>query len=413
MPTSSGGDVVVPIRRRSPASEQGRPLNAVIVGAGVIGLACAWRAARQGLRVRVLERDEPGAGASGVAAGMLAPVGEAGWGEDVLTQLATASAGSWPSFATELAADSGLEPGYEARGALHVALDGDETAELKRRFELMRSLEAGVQWLDRGGCRDLEPGLTPSCASGVLAPGEAAVDPGPLIGALVAAVEARGGQVISGVEAVEALIESGRLAGVVTSDGRDHRADHVVLAAGAWSGTAPWLPSKARPPVRPVKGQVLTLRGSAESPPCERIISSERVYLVPRVDGRLTVGATVEERGFDVRVTAGGAHELLREAYRALPDVSELELVDALAGLRPGTPDNVPLIGPAELDGLLLATGHHRNGILMAPLTASAIAAHLAGEPPPAPVEPAHPGRFADRAAPGLAPAPALEEPPR
>jgi glycine oxidase len=411
-PASEGGDVVVPLRRRSTSVERGA-LDAVIVGGGVIGLASAWRAARRGLRVRVLERDQPGAGASGVAAGMLAPVGEASWAEDSLTRMASASARAWPAFASELGADSGVEPGYEARGALYVALDGDEASELKRRFELMQSLELGVEWLDHRGCRDLEPGLAPSCASGVLARGEATIDPGRLVGALATAVEARGGQVIPDAEVVEALVESGRLVGVATMDGREHRADHVVLAAGAWSGTAPWLPSRARPPVRPVKGQLLTLRGNPESAPCERIIASDRVYLVPRVDGRLIVGATVEERGFDVRVTAGGVHELLREAYRALPDVSELEFVDALAGLRPGTPDNVPLIGPAELDGLLLATGHHRNGILMTPLTADAIAALLVGDSPPEPAGPAHPGRFADLAAPGLAEAPMLGESPR
>jgi glycine oxidase len=150
-----------------------------------------------------------------------------------------------------------------------------------------------------------------------------------------------------------------------------------VLAAGAWSA-AEWLPSAIRPPVRPVKGQILTLRGAADQPVCERIVVTERVYIVPRGDGRLVVGATVEERGFDMRVTAGGVHELLREAYRALPEIAELELVEAVAGLRPATPDNVPLIGPGAIDGLVLATGHYRNGVLLAPITAERIASSLA-----------------------------------
>ena len=133
--------------------------------------------------------------------------------------------------------------------------------------------------------------------------------------------------------------------------------------------------------MRPVKGEVLELRGRDGSPPpCERILCSERVYLVPRPDGRLIVGATVEERGFDTTVSAGGVLELLREAYRLLPDVAEMELVGAIAGLRPGTPDNLPLVGPGAIDGLLLATGHFRNGILLAPLAAETIAAHLVGE---------------------------------
>ena len=152
-----------------------------------------------------------------------------------------------------------------------------------------------------------------------------------------------------------------------------------MLAAGAWSGSAEWLPAEARPPVRPVKGQILTLRGPKGRAVCERIVASERVYLVPRVDGSLVVGATVEEMGFDTTITAGAVHELLREAYRLLPDVAEMELVEAMAGLRPGTPDNLPLIGPGAIDGLILATGHYRNGILLAPLTAERVAEMLVG----------------------------------
>jgi glycine oxidase len=231
--------------------------------------------------------------------------------------------------------------------------------------------------------------------------------------ALAAAVEHRGGELLADADVTGALIEDGKLVGVRCADGREHRAQRVVLAAGAWSGTAAWLPPEARPPVRPVKGQMLTLRGSPELRPCERIVVAERVYLVPRTDGRLIVGATVEERGFDVQVTAGGVHELLREAYRALPEISELELVETLAGLRPGSPDNAPLVGPWGIDGLLVASGHYRNGILMAPLTADAIAAHLASEPPPPAAKPAHPGRFAGESAPSLAAAPALEDAPR
>ena len=151
-----------------------------------------------------------------------------------------------------------------------------------------------------------------------------------------------------------------------------------MLAAGSWSA-ADWLPQNARPEIRPVKGQILTLAGPASEPVCERIVVSERIYVVPRGDGRLVVGATVEEQGFDTRVTAGGVHELLREGYRALPQIAELELVEAVAGLRPTTPDNVPLIGPGAIDGLVLATGHFRNGILLAPLTAERVASLLAG----------------------------------
>ena len=407
------GDVVVPLKRSRHADGAGDILDAIIVGGGVIGLACAWRAARRGLRVRVLEREEAGAGASSVAAGMLAPVGESNWGEDERVRLALASALAWPGFAGELADESGLETGYELMGALHVALDRDEAEALRRRFELMDSLEVGAQWLSPRDCRTLEAGLPPAVAGGVFAPQEAAVDPRALVDSLLVALEGAGGQVFVEAEVVDALFEGDRLAGVVTLDGREHRADRVVLASGAWSGVAQWLPPSARPPVRPVKGQILILRGPSDSPVCERIVASERVYLVPRADGRLVVGATVEERGFDVQVTAGGVHELLREAYRAIPDVAELELVETLAGLRPGTPDNAPLIGPGALDGLLLATGHYRNGVLLAPVTAEAIAALLTGDVPPPEAEVAHPGRLTGQSAQGLVAAPELEETPR
>ncbi len=406
-------DVVVPLRRSRPRGVEPGPIDAIVVGAGVLGLACAWRAARRGVRVRVLERDAPGAGASGVAAGMLAPVGEASWGEDALMRMAIASARAWPDFASELAVDSELDVGYQPLGALHVALDRDEGDELRRRFELMESMDLGVEWLRPQGCRELEPGLAPACTAGVSAPREAAADPDLLLPALVAALQRRGGQLFVEAEVTDALIEDGRLAGVATADGAEHRADHVVLATGAWSGATAWLPPKARPPVRPVKGQILTLRGGPDQPLCERIVASERVYVVPRGNGRVIVGATVEERGFDLQVTAGGVHELLREAYRALPDVAELELLETSAGLRPGTPDNAPLIGPGALDGLVLATGHYRNGILLAPITGDAVAALLSGDPLPPEIQVAHPGRFAGESAPGLAAAPAIEEAPR
>jgi len=377
------------------ANADGRgALDAVIVGAGAIGLACAWRAAQRGLRVRVLERDQPGAGASGVAAGMLAPVGEATWGEDRLLEAALASHSAWAGFAEELAAASGLDAAFIPGGALHVALDRDEAVELRRRHELMTSLGLEAEWLGPRECRALEPGLHPGIHGGVHAPHEAGVDPAALVDALRVACERAGAEIVTGAEVTGALLDAERFEGVETADGVRHRAAVTVLAAGASSGAAGWLPEVARPPVRPVKGQILTLRDSTGRPPAERIVVSERVYLVPRADGRLVAGATVEELGFDTRVTAGGVLELLREAYRALPDIAELELERAVAGLRPATPDNAPIVGAGALEGLLLATGHFRNGILLAPLTASGIAALLCGETAPPELAVADPSRF-------------------
>lgn len=363
--------------KRSSVSNEA--VDVVVVGGGAIGLACAWRLAQAGARVAVVERGEPGCGATRVAAGMLAPVGELTFGEPELLELTLAAARMYPEFVAELEAASGVSTGYEQLGALHVALDRDEAAQLRRVHDLQRSLELEAEWLPPRKCRDFEPGLTPSFHGGVFAAGEAAVDPRALTQALLAAARAEGVEVLTGSEVVEGVFEGERLGGLRTSD-RELCAETVVLASGAWSGATEWLPEHARPPVRPVKGQVLELRRRDSEPPARHILASERVYLVPRGDGRLVVGATVEEMGFDTTVTAGGVHELLREAYRLLPDVAEMELLDAIAGLRPGTPDNLPIVGPGAIDGLVLATGHFRNGILLAPLAAQAVAGLLAAE---------------------------------
>jgi len=356
-----------------------RSFDVVIVGGGVIGLGCAWRLAQRGARVAVVERGEPGCGATRVAAGMLAPVGELTFGEPELMELTLEAARLYPEFVAELEAASGESTGYEQLGALHVALDRDEAAQLRRVHDLQRSLELEAEWLPPRKCRDLEPGLTPSFHGGVFAAGEAAVDPRALTRALLGAARAEGVEVLTGVEVVDGILQGERLIGVRTGE-EDLRAETVVLANGAWSGATEWLPEPARPPVRPVKGQVLELRRRDGEPPARHIVASERVYLVPRADGRLVVGATVEEMGFDTAVTAGGVYELLREAYRLLPDVAEMELLDAIAGLRPGTPDNLPFVGPGAIDGLVLATGHSRNGILLAPLAAQAVADLLSAD---------------------------------
>jgi glycine oxidase len=389
------------------AVSEERSFDVVVIGGGVIGLSCAWRLAQRGARVAVVERGDPGGGATRVAAGMLAPVGELSFGEPELLELTLAAARAYPEFVAELEDASGMGTAYEQLGGLHVALDRDEASQLRRVHDLQRSLELEAEWLPPRRCRELEPGLTPSFHGGVLAPGEAAVDPRALTLALLEALRAEGAEVLAGTEVVEGIFEGERMTGVrvrPAGDGSDEtggssdkkesemrrdfspdtgekslQAETVVLATGAWAGATEWLPEPARPPVRPVKGQVLELRRRDGEPPARHILASERVYLVPRSDGRLIVGATAEELGFDTVVTAGGVHELLREAYRLLPDVAEMELVDAIAGLRPGTPDNLPLVGPGAIDGLVLATGHFRNGILLAPLAAEAVADLLSG----------------------------------
>jgi glycine oxidase len=411
--------------------------DAVFVGGGVIGLAAAWRAAQAGARVCVLERAEPPAGATNVAAGMLAPVGELSFGEPALLAMMLTAARLWPEFVTELEEASGEGTGYRRNGALVVALDRDEAGELRRRHELQQELGLETEWLTARQCRELEPGLATSFGGGVLAPGDASVDPRRLVSALAAALREAGGELRTGTEAIDGLWDGERLVGVRTAptnschpegdksspsadacipvgDKRrsaaapsaetrrgddsvqttDVYADAVVLCNGAWAGQTPWLPPEARPPVRPVKGEVIELKPREAGPPvASRNIASERIYLVPRDDGRLVIGATQEERGFDTTVTAGGVHELLREAYRVLPEIAEMELAGMIAGLRPGSPDNLPIVGRGAVEGLVLASGHFRNGILLAPLTAVAVAATLAGTEPPAAMPDADPSR--------------------
>ena len=360
-----------------------RRYDVVVVGAGIVGLACAWRAAQRGMSVLVLDRHEPGAGASGVAAGMLAPVTEASFGEESLLRLTLAGAAAWPAFAAELEERSGLGTGYRASGALVVAVDRDDAEELRRLHDFQRSLGLDAEWLSGRECRRLEPGLSPRVAGGVLAPQDHQADPRATMAALRVAVEHEGGAVVAGVEVVAA---EERL--VRTHDGAVD-AGRVVVAAGAWSGAL----APDAPPLRPVKGQILRLKGGREPLLADRIVRTPRCYVVPRASGEVVVGATVEERGFDAAVTAGGVHRLLEAAWEALPDIEERELAETSVGFRPATPDNLPVVG-AVPGGPIWATGHHRNGILLAPITAAAVAGLLAGEPPPAELEALGPARW-------------------
>lgn len=372
-------------------TRRGDGADLAVAGAGLIGLACALEAARSGLEVAVVDA---GAGerASEVAAGMIAPVGEASWGEDALLGAALDSAARWPEFAARLEDESGEPVGYRRCGALHVGLDRDEAAELRRFHELHGELGLDSEWLTPGACRRLEPGLGTDVAGGFAVPGEAEVDPRVVLVALHAACARAGVEVRSGRVSAVRTDDGDRVAGVELADGSRIAAPRVLLAAGARiSELAP----EGTAPVRPVKGEVVRLRARPGEEPCERIIASERVYVVPRASGEVVVGATVEDRGFDTRVTAGGVHELLREAYRAVPEIAELELTGFAAGLRPTTPDNAPVIGRAGPEGLLVAGGHHRNGVLLTPFTAAAIGAMLRGEPGPEAAAALAPARFA------------------
>jgi glycine oxidase len=372
-----------------------QPSDAVVVGGGVIGLGIAWRATQAGMTVTVVD-EAPGRGASWAAAGMLAPVTELHYGEDELLALNLASAARWPGFAAEVEEASGQPVGYRPGGTLAVARDADDNAALEDlyRFQLRCGLD--VQRLRSRECRQLEPGLHPSIRGGVLAAGDHQVDNRALVLALLGACERAGVRMLAG-RVAELATQDDRVTGVVLAGGEARSAGTVVLAAGCWSGGLGGLAAEALPPVRPVKGQLLYLRGPADQPLCSGNVRGLEVYVVPRGDGRLVVGATVEEQGFDTRVTAGSVHDLLRAAMELLPDVAELELLETVVGLRPGSPDNAPMLGPAGPEGLVVATGHYRNGILLTPVTADAVAELLATGQVPELIAPFGPGRFAGR----------------
>ena len=368
--------------------------DAAVIGGGLIGLTCAWRAAQRGLSIVVLERDRRGGAASGVAAGMLAPVTEADFGDEPLLRAGLASRELWPGFAAELEERGGRPIHFRESGALVVAADRDDAGELRRLHDYQRELGLAAEWLSPSECRRLEPGLSPRIAGGVLAPQDAQVDPAAVVEALKLAFEAAGGELIEGAEVAALENDGSRVTGVRLAGGGELAAGQVVIAAGPWSPALD--PRGSGPPVRPVKGQILELRvraGSAE--PVGRIVRSPRCYLLGRGDGRLVLGATVEEQGFDTALTAGGVHGLLEAAWELVPEVGELELVRARAGLRPGTPDNLPVVGRGSIEGLVWASGHYRNGVLLAPITGREVAALLAGEAVSGEVAPFSPERFA------------------
>jgi glycine oxidase len=385
-------------------------VDLAILGGGIVGLSLAWRARAQGMSVAVLERDVLGAGATRVAAGMLAPVAEAEFGETGrgVLELGLRSARMWPAFAAELERASGIDVGLRRTGTLVVARDDDEARELERQLAFRESLGLPVVRLRASEAREREPALAPTVRLALEAPDDHSVDPRLVVTALrracmVGGVQVRERTLVLGLE----LDASGtRVVGVrVSTDRRDRAsivdvsgpsaasgevlgeggafevvpARDVVVAAGAWSGGLAGLPNGAGVPVRPVKGQIMRLRDPAGPGLLERVVRFEGGYVVPRGRGRYVLGATMEERGFENDPSVGGVYGLLRNAHELVPGVSELHIEEIGVGYRPSTPDNAPAIGPGALEGLTWATGHHRNGILLAPLTAELVLVSLAG----------------------------------
>ncbi|WP_369043767.1 glycine oxidase ThiO [Streptomyces sp. Midd1] len=375
-----------------------RSSDVLVIGGGIIGLVTAWRAAQRGFTTALVD-PEPGGGAAQVAAGMLAAVTELHYGEETLLGLNLASARRYPDFAAELTEATGQDLGYRRCGTLAVALDADDRAHLRELHALQSRSGLDSEWLTGRECRRLEPMLAPGVRGGLRVDGDHQIDPRRLAAALVTACE-RAGVSIHRTWAERLTVVRDRAAGVVTSDGTERGAGQVVLAGGSLSGQLAGVPDDVLPPVRPVKGQVLRLTVPQRYAPflnrtVRAVVRGGHLYLVPRENGELVVGATSEELGWDTAVTAGGVYELLRDAHELVPGITELPLTETRAGLRPGSPDNAPLLGPTALDGLLLATGHFRNGVLLTPVTGDAMAHVLTTGELPDEARPFSPRRFA------------------
>jgi glycine oxidase len=372
-------------------------MRVAIIGAGVIGLAIGWRLAQAGCKVELFDAGLAGSGASHAAAGMLAACAEAEPGEEGLLALNRASQTLWPAFAADLEAASGMDVGLREEGTLVVALTADDAAKLRHQHAFQKSLGLPVEWLTAAEARRKEPHLATKLAGALWCPQDHQADNRQTAAALkVAALKA--GAVLhehAKVERVET--HDGKARGVVVA-GVLHAADTVILAAGAWSRGVTIAPA-APLPVRPIKGQMLALRMDPAAPLLTHVLWGPGTYMVPRKDGRLIIGATVEEKGFDTDITAGGQLALLTHAWRCVPTIEELTIIEQWVGFRPGSRDDAPILGASEVAGLIHATGHHRNGILLLPVTTSTICALvLNGQTDPL-IAPFGAERFAARAA--------------
>ncbi|MGH9778294.1 MAG: glycine oxidase ThiO [Candidatus Acidiferrales bacterium] len=362
--------------------------DVLIIGGGIIGVALGLRLADEKLSVAIIERGEPGREASWAAAGMLAPTSEAGHGADgalppPLAQLATASAALYPEWLERLPGSAKLDVGYRTEGTLDVAFTNEEAATLK-----------GLpgEWLMAAEAWRLEPALSERIVAAVRLPHDVQVDNRRLFAALLEAARAAGVRFRAGTVA-EPAIEGARAAGVRTSEGELVAAGIVVNAAGCWASQ---LGEHGRrlTPTRPVRGQMIALRGDAEKSLLRHVVRSPRGYILPRADGRLVCGSTTENAGYDKSLTPGGLRQLLSAAIELVPAAASLPFADAWAGLRPDSPDHLPILGATDIENYFVATGHYRNGILLAPITAQLVGDVVLGCKPQISLESFSPLRF-------------------
>ncbi|MYC76291.1 glycine oxidase ThiO [Candidatus Poribacteria bacterium] len=348
--------------------------NVIIIGGGVIGLGIGWQLAKAGVSVTIHEQAEAGRAASWAAAGMLAPLAEAHSEEPELLKLGSQSLARYPQWVRELESDAEMSTGYRVEGTLIVGLEPDDTHQLQHLYTAQQDLGLDVTWLTGREAREIEPALSPRVTAAIRCESDHQVDNRLMVKALQHAYQRYGGVLYENSTIERIVIKSEIVTGVQTQESFQ-TADMIVLAAGCWSAQIEGLPDTIVPPVRPVKGQMLALQMEAGIR-VKNVIRTVRarypmsVYLVPRTDGRLIVGATSEEMGFDTRLTAGGVFELLRGAWEAVPGIYELPLLETWTGLRPGSRDNAPILGETPIKNLIYATGHYRNGILLTPITA-------------------------------------------
>ncbi len=369
------------------------PNRVAIVGGGAIGLGLGFELVRQGTPAVVFERDRAGHGTSWLAAGMLSPDAEIGFEELELYRLNRESLRRWPDFARRVEDASGQSVDYRDEGTLIVADDRDSAEALRRLYSFQKEQGLDVEWLTGEEAREIEPFVAPRLSAAVFAPADHQVDNRRFVEALRGAFEAEGGTLHEGTP-VEAVVPDAERPAVVTADGERVDAHRVVVAAGVWSRELDGLEPVA-PPVRPVKGQMIQLH--RERPfDLQHVVRGPEAYLAPKSNGRVVVGATSEEKGFDTTVTAGGLYDLLEGAWEVVPGIYDLPVDDTWAGLRPASRDHAPVLGRTEAPGVLMATGHYRHGILLTPVTAEEMA-HLirTGETSDW-LEPFSPLRFSD-----------------
>ena len=345
----------------------------VIVGGGVIGLSVAWRLAREGApyRVLLLDAHRAGEGTSRVSAGMIAPIAEAGFEDPGFIRFARLSRERYRSFVAEVSADAESTVALGEEGSLVIAIHRDDVEAMRRVYEHRRHADLPVEWLSGTQARELEPTLTPRVSAAMWIAYDGQVNTRALLPALVRACIRRGVEVREGARVSRIIVDGDSVAGVEVN-GEGVEADVVVLAAGAWSGTIGGLPADVVPAVRPIRGQILRLKRTHEFT-TRHVVRGPRAYLLPKDDGTVVVGATQEEAGFDATPTAGGIKTILENAWEMVPSIYDLPIERIEVGLRPGTRDHLPLIGPTRVRGLVMATGHFRHGILFAPTTADAV----------------------------------------